>query len=393
MRNVKALSLFSNVGIAETLLPDAGVRVVAANEIDPKRAEFYSASHPKARMFNGDVTDPSVKDEIVEEAKSRRVRLVIATPPCQGMSLAGARRGIEDARNFLICDAVEIIKRVNPEYVFFENVPQQLDAVIPDSDGTPIAIPDYLARELGSDYFFNLGGMDDRRLFRKRILNAADYGVPQTRRRAIFLLTRKDKETVWEFPEKDSRIRTLRDSIGDLPIADPFIRDLSHEETLKVFPDFDRRLAECLEASPLHKPPTHVLRHVVAMSHTPTGRSAFGNIPRFRPLKPDGTPASGFPDTYMRQSWDKPACTVTSNNGSISSHTNVHPGRPMGKDSEGFDLWSDPRAFTLFELIRVSSLPDGWTIPDGFSERFVRKVIGEGIPPLLAKRVMDALPE
>lgn len=393
MRNVKALSLFSNVGIAETLLPEAGVRVVAANEIDPERAKFYSASHPEAKMFNGDVTDPSVKDEIVEEAKRQGVRLVIATPPCQGMSLAGARRGIEDARNFLICDAVEIIRRLNPEYAFFENVPQQLDAVILDPSGNRISIPDYLARELGSLYRFNLGEIDDGSLFKKRILNAADYGVPQTRRRAVFLLTRRDKDRTWEFPQKDPKIRTLADSIGDLPIADPFIRDLSHEETLRIFPDFDRRLAQCLEASPLHKPPTHVLRHVVAMAHTPTGRSAFGNEPRFRPLKSDGTPSSGFPDTYMRQSWDKPACTVTSNNGSISSHTNVHPGRPAGVDSEGFPVWSDPRVFTLFELIRVSSLPDGWRIPEGFSERFVRKVIGEGIPPLLVKRVMDALPE
>lgn len=393
MGKIRALSLFSNVGIAETYLKEAGVDVVVANEIDPRRSAFYSAKHPDALMVSDDVTKAETKDTLVREATERGVRLVIATPPCQGMSSAGLARTNEDARNFLIKDAVEIIRRVNPDYVLFENVPQQLKTLIPDDDGNPILIPDYLQRELGGAYAFNLGDMDDRKTFKARVVNSADFGVPQSRRRAVFLLSKKSLGKVWEFPEKVSRKVTLRDAIGDLPICDPRIRGFDEKRLLEVFPKFEERLAECLSVSPLHSPPTHSYGHVVALSHTPTGKSAFDNVPKFRPRKNDGTVVSGFPDTYMRQSWDKPACTVTSNNGSISSHTNVHPGRPAGEDSDGYPIWTDPRAFTLFELVRVSSLPDDWTIPDGYSELFVRKVIGEGIPPLMMKRIMENLPE
>ena len=66
---------------------------------------------------------------------------------------------------------------------------------------------------------------------------------------------------------------------------------------------------------------------------------------------------------------------------------NVHPGHPIGKDG----LYSDPRVLTIFELMRVSSLPDDWNIPDWASPALVREVIGEGIPPLLIKKIVSEL--
>ena len=92
---------------------------------------------------------------------------------------------------------------------------------------------------------------------------------------------------------------------------------------------------------------------------------------------------------YRRHNWDKPSRTITQNNGVISPLCCVHPGRPYVKDGE--TLYSDPRVFSIYELLIVSSLPTDWNIPDWADEAFIRHVIGEGIPPLLVKRIMENL--
>ena len=95
----------------------------------------------------------------------------------------------------------------------------------------------------------------------------------------------------------------------------------------------------------------------------------------------------GAPRTYMRMEWDKAAPTITIYNHTISSFQNVHPGRMI----EGTDLYSDPRVLTIFEMIRVMSLPDNWDIPDWASNQLVRQVIGEGIPPEAVRRIVEVL--
>ena len=78
--------------------------------------------------------------------------------------------------------------------------------------------------------------------------------------------------------------------------------------------------------------------------HTPTGKSAFENIDEFKPKKKDGQIVRGYKNTYKRQEWDKPAFTVTMFNRTIGSQNNVHPGRLIGKDERGNDIYSDPKS-------------------------------------------------
>ena len=223
------------------------------------------------------------------------------------------------------------------------------------------------------------------------IVNSADYGVPQSRERAIILLSRKDTNKRWKFPKKDNQIITMEEAIGDLPSLDPEVYDLSKEEQFKIFPEFEKKREEGLAVSKWHYPPKHVCRQVYSLMHTPTGETAFNNIDLFKPKKKDGTFTKGFKNTYKRQEWNKPAYTVTMFNRTIGSQNNVHPGRYIGKDKEGYDLYSDARVLTVYELMRVTFLPENWNIPDWASEHFVRQVIGEGIPPLLVKKIMQEL--
>lgn len=379
MKKIKALSLFANVGIAETYLEELGIDVVCANEIDKQRVKFYNHLYPKTNMITGDITLDETKKKIISLSKKHKIDLIMATPPCQGMSTAGKQEK-DDVRNLLICHAVEVIKEVKPKYVFLENVPEQLITEI-KYNGNILKIPDYLKLELEQEYTFN----------NSFLVNACDYGVPQLRERAIFLLVRKDLGKTWNFPKKDDELIPLEKAIGHLPQLDPEITDVSEEELLKIFPDFYKKKEECLKISKWYNPPKHVYRQVYAIMHTPSGQTAFDNIDKFKPKKKDGTFVKGFKNTYKRQCWDKPAFTVTMFNRTIGSQNNVHPGRYVGNDNEGYPLYSDPRVLTVYELMIASSLPTDWDIPSWASDHFVRQVIGEGIPPLLVKRIMMEL--
>jgi len=118
---MKALSLFANVGIGEYYLHQLGVNVVVANELEKDRADFYRKLYPESNMICGDVTSPEVYSKILKA--SQGVDLIIATPPCQGMSVANARRADKnDPRNSLIKKVVDFINDLNPKYVLVENV-------------------------------------------------------------------------------------------------------------------------------------------------------------------------------------------------------------------------------------------------------------------------------
>lgn len=379
-KQIKAMSLFANVGIAEAYFKDIGINVVAANEIDPKRVAFYRHVYPDVNVIEGDITTEEIKSTLVSISDKEKIDLILATPPCQGMSTAG-KMDKWDARNTLICHAIDVVKRIKPKYVFLENVPQQLTTKI-NYNGSIIAIPEYVRAELEEEYIFN----------DKMVIEAADYGVPQFRERAIMLLVRRDIGKQWVFPEKTGTV-TMREALGDLPSIDPEIYDISYEEMLGIFPKFEEKKKAGLEVSPWHYPPKHICRQVVSMMHTPSGATAFDNIDIFKPRKKDGQLVTGFRNTYKRQDWDRPGTTVTMYSREISSQGNVHPGRYIGKDADGYDIYSDPRVMTIYELMIMSSLPKDWNIPQWASDHFIRCVIGEGIPPLLVKKIMEQLKE
>jgi len=369
MAILKGTSLFSNVGVAEAYFEEIGIKIEVANEIDEKRAAFYSHLYPETDMICGDITDIEIRNEIVNKSISAHVDFLIATPPCQGMSEAGLRKEF-DERNQLIFYAIDTIKRINPKFVLLENVPKQLTTKI-EHEGQIMLIPDYIKSELAEEYNFN----------KETLIKARYQGVPQLRERNIFLLVRKDIQIEWKFP-KDIKEITLEDAISGLPSLDPYLRE-GMELTLEKFPDFEIKRQAGLEISKWHYPPTHSWRQVQWMQHTPTGKSAIYNEVYY-PQKNDGSRIKAHHNNYRRQKWDMAGRTVTQNNGVISSLACVHPGRKI----EGSNLYSDARVLTIYELLIVMSLPIDWNIPSWANERFIRQVIGEGIPSRMVKRIM-----
>lgn len=355
---MKGLSLFANVGIAETYFNEVGINIKVANELLPERAKFYEHLHPETKMICGDITDKKIFDEVFEASKKENVDFILATPPCQGMSLNG-KKDPNDKRNYLSIYAVEMIKKIKPKYVLMENVPQMLKTYLVINKNKKL-IPEYILDELSKEYTIKF-----------KVLNTMNFGVPQSRNRCFTIMVRKDLNTEWDFPKEEKHIITLKEAIGDLPSIDPLVREDGHKSKI----DFNN----------YHYPPVHSRKQIEMMKHTPTGKSAFENE-IYYPKKDNGERVKGGAFAYMRMSWDKPAPTITQNNGVISSFTNVHPGRKL-KDG----TYSDPRVLTIKELLIVTSLPVNWDIPRWASEQLVRKVIGEAIPPLITKKIVSEI--
>lgn len=361
MKNgINALSLFSGGGIAETYFEEIGIHVKVANELLPERAEFYRNTHPKTQMICGDISDKLIYRKVVDLAKKHNVKFLLATPPCQGMSTLGKREYETDKRNSLIQYAIKAISELLPDYVLIENVPKFLELLY-DEDGstfysdTANAKAPYHIVELLRHLFADKYEIDSR------VLNAMNYGVPQSRPRVIIKMHKKG--TSWEWPEQDDKIITLREAIGDLPSLES-----GEKSNLKW-----------------HNALKHNERQVLALRHTPEGKSAMKNEVYY-PKKADGSRVKGFHNTYNRMRWDEPAPARTTNNHLISGHNNVHPGRLLPDGT-----WSDARVLTLRELIIVSSLPLDWMLPDNINEADVRVIIGEAIPPLLCKKIAEKI--
>ena len=350
---MRGISLFASAGIGETYLSEVGVNIIVANELIKRRADLHSCLYPNCKTICGDITDHNVFAEIIESSKD--IDFLLASPPCQGMSIAGKNRHqetmITDKRNFLINYVFDAIELLSPKYVLIENVKQLLKIKLPYKDNL-YTVVEILNMKFGEKY--EIEG---------RVVDAADYGVPQTRIRAIIKMYPKDSQ--WNWPTPVSHKKTVEDTIGHLPSL-----EAGEDSGIKW-----------------HKAKPEVPRLALAMKHTPQGKSAIYND-IYYPKKEDGTRIKGFHNTFKRMVWNQPCPARTTYSGSLSSHNNVHPGRLLPDGT-----YSDARVLTPLELMLLNSLPENWNIPEHTPEILIRQVIGESIPPLMIKKIVEEIPE
>ena len=348
LKPVKGISLFANVGISETYLASQNIHIVAANELLPERAKFYQHLHQHSQMICGDIADEKIFRQLVAKFHSEKCSFLIATPPCQGMSIAG-KMNKDDPRNKLIINVIDFIKETEPENIIIENVANILNFAITYQE-KPIKIVDFIKEQLiPLKYFINYA-----------VLDASDYDTPQYRKRAIFLIS---KHKMWHFPAKKPKI-TVLDAIGDLPSLES-----GQDSSIKY-----------------HFAKTHNQQHILWMQHTPTGKTALENEVFF-PQK-NNRKIKGFATTYKRIKWHEPAPTITMCNGAISSQNNVHPGRQINENQ-----YSDARVLSILELLRLTGLPDDWNIPNWASDNLIRQVLGESFPPKFCLNLITTMPK
>lgn len=351
-KQIKAISLFSSAGIGELRLNSQKINVIAANELVPQRAKCYKFFYPKTEMICADITNQEVKAQLIEIANKQGVEMLIATPPCQGLSTLGKNKiqphYENDRRNFLILEVLDIIDACDFNYILIENVPKFIEMYFP-YNGQYLTLQDILEGKYSDKYKIDI-----------RVLNAKDYGVPQSRPRAIVKLWKYPLK--WEWPKQENEI-TLKEAIGHLPSIE------AGEDS----------------GIPWHYAKPQNERAQLAMRYTPSGKSAIVNE-IFYPKKEDGTRIKGFHNTFKRMVWEQPSPARTTYSGSISSHNNVHPG-VLQKDG----TYSDARVLTLLETFIVSSIPEEIKFPNGATDTFIRTIIGEAIPPRLMEVIVESI--
>ena len=411
LKHFTALSLFSSGGIGDIAATAANIDILVANEILKDRCSIFSRNFPNAKLISGDINKniERIISETKGKLKGEELDFVLATPPCQGMSqngmgtlLRGIREGKKpklDVRNKLIIPALDIICRLNPKIVIFENVPNMQNTII-DVDGTYINIIDYIRKRLGNKY-------DGK----AEVVEFADYGVPQMRQRLITIFSKekqiKDllKQTKSLLPERTHSQNplpliglkpwvTVRDTISKLPHLDAknkksatsdikwhYVPVLSAEKYFWVENTpigkgaFDNQCVQCgYQGNTIHgakKDKSGINR---ANKDTPLYCEKCGALLPRPYVVENGKKRlmSGFTSAYKRMSWDKPASTLTKNLSYACSDHKLHP--------------EQNRVLSLYEAFLLHTITDfdyKWENSDGTkpSDKTVREIIGESIPP------------
>ena len=348
MERINGASLFSSAGIAELYLKDVGIDIKVASELISKRCDLHEYLYPDCKMIRGDITNESVFGEINKTIHKNNCKFLLATPPCQGMSSLGKKEYSTDKRNYLIFYVFDLIDDNDFDYILIENVPKFLKLYFP-FDGEFLKLVEICKRKYSLSY--NIDSF---------VLNAKDYGVPQSRPRGFIRIWKKG--LIWNNPIPKKEI-TLRECIGNLPSLEP-----GESSGIKW-----------------HFAKQHNEREVQALRHTPEGKSALKN-PVYYPKKVNGEPIKGFHNTYKRMKWDEPSPARAMNSGNLGGHNNAHPGRKLNDGT-----YSDPRVLTLRELFIVSSIDPDWNLPTWATDNLIRQVIGEAIPPNFAKEICSGI--
>lgn len=181
---MKVIDLFAGVGGMSLGFSQAGFQIVYANEYDKSIADSFKKNHPNTIIDSSDIRD--IDFEKVFRPFENKITVVMGGPPCQGFSQKGKRVGLKDERNFMFLQFVKVVNIIKPEFFVLENVPNILSA----ENG-------YFKKEIINT--FTKLGYD----VKAKVLKTENFGVPQKRRRAVFL-GKKDRLD-FELPDSNGK--------------------------------------------------------------------------------------------------------------------------------------------------------------------------------------------
>lgn len=322
------ISLFSGAGIGCYGFKQENFECIATVEILEKRLKFQYYNE-KCRYESGylseDIRNEYAKELIRLEMNKWRTNfktdldVLIATPPCQGMSLANHKKGDEKSRNSLVVESIKLVAELKPRFFVFENVRSFLTTTCTDTDGQDRKIKEVIETKLAGSY--NI-------LY--KIINFKDYGSPSSRTRSLVLGVRKD---IWEITPLDifpdyQKEKTLKSVIGHLPPLD--WAEISETDVYHSFREYSPEMLNWIK-------------------DIKQGQSAFDNteIEKIPHRKEDGIiifNANKNGDKYKRQYWSKVAPCVHTRNDILSSQNTIHP--------------TDNRVFSIREIALMMSIPN-----------------------------------
>ena len=375
-KNIKALtyiSLFSSAGVGCYGFKQQKFKCIATNEYLEKRLKIQQYNNKctfSTGYIHGDISKKEVQDKIYKEIDNNNVKdldVLIATPPCQGMSVANHKKKNETKRNSLVVESIKIVTNIKPKIFIFENVRAFLNTICTDIDGTDKPISKVIELRLNGNYNIL-----------SKIINFKDYGSHSSRTRTLVIGVRKDLVNIspYQLFPKKQKAKILKELIGDLPSLS-IMGEIDKNDIYHSFRKYDKKMLSWIE-------------------NIKEGQSAFDNIEPHRiphQIK-DGEIVfnqNKNGDKYSRWYWDRVAPCVHTRNDILSSQSTIHP--------------TDNRVFSIRELMRMMSIPDDFkwsemdllalnSLSEADKQRFlkeeeltIRKCIGEAVPTKIFEKI------
>lgn len=343
---VTFVDLFSGVGGLSLGLEASGLKSLLAVDNWKDATDTYKKNFPDHPLLSEDIQH--VDAQAIRKRLTDRPTWVVGGPPCQGFSTLGKRER-SDPRNKLFREFVRLVALLEPDGFVLENV---------------LGLKDMAFERTISRVFERLDGGYRVTVL---ILTSAEYGVPQLRRRIIFVGHKEQGEFLGP-----PRLRTspnyvsVWDAIGDLPELGPGQETTEYDGP--AFTDYQRAMRKGSRKLQGHVVSNHPPALVKAISFVPDGGNRRSIPDRYQPL-------SGHHNTYSRLNSREPAVAVTQNMGKPSGHRAIHPFQHRG--------------LTAREGARLQSFPDRFHFEGGVTSQ--RLQIANAVPPLLAEAVGRAL--
>jgi DNA (cytosine-5)-methyltransferase 1 len=375
------ISLFSCAGIGCYGFKQENFNCVATVELIERRLNVQKYNHKclyESGYICGDMTLQETQDKVFHEIQMWRnmrgmadLDVVIATPPCQGMSVANHKKGNELKRNSLVVESIKLIQQIKPRFFVFENVPAFLKSICTDIDGQDKLIKEAIDLDLAGDY--NIAA---------KVINFKDYGNPSSRTRTLVIGVRKDLKEITPlelFPDRQEE-QTLRQTIGQLPHLH-YMGEIWDQDIYHAFRPYAPHMVSWIE-------------------NITEGQSAFDNEDESRipHHEKDGKiiynqKKNG--DKYTRQYWDKVPPCIHTRNDILASQNTVHP--------------TDNRVFSIREVMLMMSVPQSFewsaipyaqlnTLPLEEKQKYlkkedpnIRQSLGEAVPTIIFQQIAQKI--
>lgn len=364
---MRIVDLFSGAGgltfgfyyklIGDEFIENENCEIVFANEWDKCAAEAFRKNFPSINMINKDIKSLTEK-EIKENIADKEIDLIIGGPPCQSYSTIGRRKYDDKAKMYE--EYYRLLSIIKPKMFLFENVKGMLSMKNPNGGKV---IEDIKKRFDSIEYEIDF-----------KVLDAADYGVPQHRERVFIIGWRKDLDIKWSFDniEKSKKQISIKQAINDLPSvsAGTNITSYNGKQPKNSYQKLMRKHAKILSC---HFSPVYGDKIQTVINHVIQGKGKNyinelvdkGIIPKEYRL------TSGYDNTYGRLIENQPSTTITNNMSTPSGLRCIH--------------YRENRALTPREGARIQSFPDWFEFVG--TKKDITTQIGNAVPPLLAMKI------
>ena len=340
--SLNVLDLFCGCGGLSYGFESAGYDVLLGIDNDSKALETFELNHSHAKSICGDITKVTYEKDIKPLLDGKKIDVIIGGPPCQGMSLSGPRK-FDDPRNRLYMSYIRLVEEIRPKAFVIENVP----GLVGLFDGR---IKDSIIRQF-NDMGYNI---------QYKIMCAADYGVPQNRKRVIFVGM---KTGSFCYPERVMNQVTCSMALSDLqPLEDEIGEEIAEYAT-----DVQNEYQKLMRARSAN------VRNHIAANHSEKVRKIISLVPdggNYKDLPEEYRNSRNFHVAWTRFGSDKPAPTIDTGH-----RHHFH--------------YKYNRVPTVRECARLQSFPDDFYFLGNKTQQF--RQVGNAVPPLMAQAIAEQL--